>query len=132
MHYSGAEYDRPELKWTQRSFIQPQMMAEERYFYDPAAGRYTVDRFVDDVAKRYGGIDSVLVWAIYPNIGIDSRSQFELVRDLPGGVAGVRAMIADFHRAGIQTIMITGDQSATAYAIGYMKALLQCGAKATR
>ncbi len=32
--------------------------------------------------------------------------------------AGVRQMIQDFHRAGIQTIMITGDQSATAYAIG--------------
>jgi len=31
---------------------------------------------------------------------------------------GVRQMIQDFHRAGIQTIMITGDQSATAYAIG--------------
>lgn len=31
---------------------------------------------------------------------------------------GVRQMIKDFHRAGIQTIMITGDQSATAYAIG--------------
>ena len=31
---------------------------------------------------------------------------------------GVRQMIADFHRAGIQTVMITGDQSATAYAIG--------------
>ncbi len=31
---------------------------------------------------------------------------------------GVRQMIRDFHRAGIQTIMITGDQSATAYAIG--------------
>src|ERR1035438_7105655 len=25
MHYSGAEYDRPELKWTQRGFIQPQI-----------------------------------------------------------------------------------------------------------
>jgi Ca2+-transporting ATPase len=31
---------------------------------------------------------------------------------------GVREMIMDFHRAGIQTVMITGDQSATAYAIG--------------
>ncbi|MGQ9919820.1 MAG: cation-translocating P-type ATPase, partial [Desulfobacca sp.] len=30
---------------------------------------------------------------------------------------GVRQMIRDFHRAGIHTIMITGDQSATAYAI---------------
>src|ERR1035441_8071654 len=63
MHYSGAEYDRPELKWTQRSFIQPQMMVEDRYLYDPVAGKYTADRYVDDVKKRYGGIDSVLVWA---------------------------------------------------------------------
>src|ERR1039457_7026331 len=56
--YSGSEYDRPELKWTQRSFVQPQMMVEDRYLYDPVAGKYTVDRYVDDVEKRYGGIDS--------------------------------------------------------------------------
>ncbi|MDR3555756.1 MAG: HAD-IC family P-type ATPase [Syntrophobacteraceae bacterium] len=31
---------------------------------------------------------------------------------------GVSAMIRDFHRAGIDTVMITGDQSLTAYAIG--------------
>ena len=60
--YNGSEYERPELKWTQSSFIQPQMMAEDRYFYDPVAGKYTVDRYLDDLEKRYGGIDSVLIW----------------------------------------------------------------------
>ena len=30
---------------------------------------------------------------------------------------GVRELIADFHRAGIETVMITGDQKATAYAV---------------
>ena len=34
--YNGSQYDRPELKWTQSTFIQPQMMVHERYFYDPA------------------------------------------------------------------------------------------------
>src|ERR1700681_2325001 len=47
--YNGSEYDRPELKWTQRSFIQPQMMIEDRYFYDTIGGRYTVDRYLDDL-----------------------------------------------------------------------------------
>jgi len=42
--YEGSEYARPELKLTQSSFIQPQMMIEDRYFYDPVAGKYTVDR----------------------------------------------------------------------------------------
>ena len=35
INHNGAEYDRPELRWTQHAFIQPQMMAEDRYFYDP-------------------------------------------------------------------------------------------------
>ena len=31
---------------------------------------------------------------------------------------GMKELIARFHRAGIDTIMLTGDQSPTAYAIG--------------
>ena len=96
--YSGAEYERPELKWTQSSFIQPQMMVEDRYFYDVATGHYTVDKYLDDLEKRYGGIDSVLIWPVYPNIGIDNRNQYDMVRAMPGGVAGVKQMVADFHQ----------------------------------
>ena len=104
MQYSGAEYDRPELKWAQRSFVQPQMMVEDRYLYDPAAGKYTVDRYLNDLEKRYGGIDSVLVWSVYCNIGIDHRNQHDLVRTLPGGLPGVRQMVADFHRRGVKVL----------------------------
>ena len=104
MGYDGSEYARPEFKWTQRDFVQPQMMAEERFFYDPVAGRYTVDRYLDDLEKRYGAIDSVLIWHVYPNIGIDNRSQFDLLRDMPGGIAGLRQVIADFHRRGVKVL----------------------------
>ncbi|MGO8791785.1 MAG: formylglycine-generating enzyme family protein [Terriglobia bacterium] len=104
MGYHGSEYERPELKWTQSSFIQPQMMIEDRYFYDPVAGRYTVDRYLDDLEKRYGGIDSVLIWHTYPNIGIDNRNQYDLLHDMPGGVEGLRQMINDFHRRGVRVL----------------------------
>ncbi len=102
--YNGSEYDRPELKWTQSSFVQPQMMIEDRYFYDPVARKYTVDRYLDDLEKRYGGIDSVLVWHTYPNIGLDDRNQNDLLRDMPGGIPGVKQMIADFHRRGVRVL----------------------------
>ena len=46
--YDGSRYDSPALKWTQSNFIQPQTMVEDRYFYDPVAGKYTVDRYLDD------------------------------------------------------------------------------------
>ena len=102
--YDDSEYLRPQLAWTQSSFIQPQMMIHDRYFYDPVAGQYTVDRYLDDLQRRYGGIDSVLVWQSYPNMGIDNRNQYDLLRDMPGGVAGVRQMIADFHRRGVRVL----------------------------
>jgi formylglycine-generating enzyme required for sulfatase activity len=102
--YDDSEYRRPELQWTESSFMQPQMMVEDRYFYDPVAGRYTVDRYLDDLEKRFGGIDSVLIWPVYPNIGIDNRNQFDLFRDLPGGIAGIRRMVADFHKRGVRVL----------------------------
>ena len=104
MGYETSQYDRPELKWTQSSFVQPQMMVHDRYFYDPKTRQYTVDRYLDDLVRRYGGIDSVLIWHTYPNMGIDSRSQYDLFRDLPGGVEGVRKMVADFHRRGVRVL----------------------------
>ena len=104
MGYDGSQYERPELLWTQTSFIQPQMMVHDRYFYDRVERKYTVDRYLDDVDSRYGGIDSVLLWHTYPNMGIDNRNQFDLFRDLPGGVLAVRAMIERFHQRGVRVL----------------------------
>jgi formylglycine-generating enzyme required for sulfatase activity len=110
--YDGSRYEIPSLRWTQSSFIQPQLMVEDRYFYDPVTGSYTVDRYLDDLQSRYGGIDAVLIWPTYPNLGIDDRNQLDMIRSLPGGVAGVRQMVADFHRRGVRVFfpMMMWDQ----------------------
>lgn len=50
--YDPSRYEMQALKWMQSSFIQPQMMVHDRYFYDPAAGKYMVDRYLDDLEKR--------------------------------------------------------------------------------
>ena len=102
--FDASRYELPAFQWTQSSFIQPQMMVQDRYFYDPVAGRYTVDRYLDDLEKRYGGIDAVLIWSTYPNMGIDDRNQLQMVESLPGGVEGVRQMVADFHRRGVRVL----------------------------
>jgi len=105
-------YDEPALKWTQSSFIQPQMMVHDRYFYDHVQGKYTVDRYLDDLKNRYGGIDAVLIWSTYPNMGIDDRNQLDMVASMPGGIEGVKQMVADFHRRGVRVLfpMMMWDQ----------------------
>jgi iron(II)-dependent oxidoreductase len=105
--YDDANYRRPELQWAQRNFVHAQMMVEDRYFHDPETGRYTVDRYLDDLEVRFGGIDSVLVWYVYPNIGIDDRNQFDLATDLPGGLAGLKGAVDDFHRRGVRVFLPT-------------------------
>src|ERR1700752_1208141 len=42
IHDKDDQSRRAELLWTQRGFVQPQVMVEDRYFYDPVAGKYTV------------------------------------------------------------------------------------------
>jgi len=110
--YDGSRYEMPDLAWTQSSFMQPQMMVQDRFFYDPVAGKYTVDHYLDDLQKRYGGIDAVLIWPTYPNMGIDNRNQHDMIRCMPGGVAGLRQVIADFHKRGVRVLfpMMMWDQ----------------------
>ena len=82
-------------------------MVEDRYFYDPVKRQYTVGRCLDDVDKRYGGIDSVLLWPVYPNIGIDNRNQFDMLRDMPGGLGALKEMVNDFHKRGVRVLFPT-------------------------
>lgn len=102
--YDDANYRRTDLAWARRNPIQPQMMVHDLDFYDRAAGRYTVGKYLADVTHRYGGIDSVLVWPTYPNIGVDDRNTDQMFRDMPGGIDGVRRMVADFRRAGVRVL----------------------------
>jgi hypothetical protein len=103
--YSPRQYEQPGLAWTQRSYIQPQVMVEDRYLYDPTTVRYTVDRFLGDLDERYGGVDAVLLWAVYPNIGIDDRNQHDLLHDLPGGLPALRDLVQQFHSRGVRVLL---------------------------
>ncbi len=105
--FDDTLYREPALKWAQSNFVHTLVMVEDRYFYDPETGRYTVDRYLDDLEARYGGVDSALIWYIYPNIGVDDRSQFDLAEALPGGVPALGQVVADFHARGVKVFLPT-------------------------
>ncbi len=86
LRYSPSQYERTELEWTQHVFSQVQLLIWDRSLYDPEKLDYTVDRFLSETERRIGAIDAVLIWHVYPNLGVDDRNQFDLLRDLPGGI----------------------------------------------
>jgi len=105
--YDDANYRRPELQWAQRNFVHVQMMVEDRWFHDPERGEYTVERYLDDLDARLGGVDSVLLWMVYPNIGIDDRNKTDHILDLPGGLAGLKSVVDRFHARGVRVFLPT-------------------------
>ena len=78
----------------------------------PCRGKYTVDRYLDDLRSVTAASMPSSIWPTYPNMGIDDRNQHDMVRSMPGGVEGVRKMVADFHRRGVRVLfpMMMWDQ----------------------
>jgi iron(II)-dependent oxidoreductase len=103
--FDNTRYRLPALTWTQSSFIQPQAMVQDRYLYDPKNRRYTVSKYLADLTARYGGIDAVLLWPTYPNLGIDDRNQQQMILSMPGGAEGIRTAVDAFHRAGVRVLL---------------------------
>ncbi|CAG2172391.1 unnamed protein product [Oppiella nova] len=104
INYTDANYKLAELQWAQSNVLQPQMMAHDRDFYDYTTHEYTVDKYANRLKQRYGGIDSVLIWPNYPNIGIDNRNMDDMTRDMPHGIDGLKKMVAEFHQHNIKVL----------------------------
>jgi hypothetical protein len=98
-------YTIPALEWTQSSFIQPQVHPWDNFFFDPLTREYTIGRYLDDLRLRYGGIDSVLVWPTFPQLGLDDRNQFDYIRSVPGGVEGLKTIVKGFHDEGVRVLL---------------------------
>jgi iron(II)-dependent oxidoreductase len=98
MRFDDADYKRADLAWTQHVFSQVQLLVWDRSIYDPETRKYTPEKFLAETEARIGSIDAVLLWHVYPNIGVDDRNQFDLLRDLPGGLTALKNLVDEFHR----------------------------------
>ena len=103
LRFAGGVFDDSALKWTQSSYIQAQMHPYDLFFYDPLIG-YTPERFLADLKERYGGVDAILMWPTYPDIGIDDRNQFDFFRSMPGGLEGVKNVTRALKAAGVRVL----------------------------
>jgi iron(II)-dependent oxidoreductase len=102
---TGSAYDNAHLTWTQTSYVQAQVHPFDLALFSPTTGQFTVSDFLDGLRRKYGGLDSVLLWNTYPNIGIDDRNQYDFWRAVPGGLTGFARMIAAFKAEGVRTLV---------------------------
>src|SRR5260221_2413302 len=99
-----SDYTNPDLAWTQRTFSQVQLLVWDRSIYDPETRRYTPEKFLAATERRLGPIDAVLLWHVYPNLAVDDRNQFDLLRDLPSGLPALKKLADDFHHHNVKVL----------------------------
>jgi formylglycine-generating enzyme required for sulfatase activity len=105
LNYSDALYRRQDFRWVPSSFACCFLMLCDEAFYERESGRYKVKEFLIRARAEFGGVDSVVLWHAYPRIGFDDRNQFDFYRDAPGGLAGLRKVVRQFHRSGVKVFI---------------------------
>ncbi|MBA2666847.1 MAG: SUMF1/EgtB/PvdO family nonheme iron enzyme [Trueperaceae bacterium] len=95
--YDGTRYDRA----GPTPFVLGLAPLWDRTLYDHAAGRFTVDAYLEAAEADFGGFDAVLLWHGYPVVGIDERPQLDFFRDLPD----LSAVCGAFASAGLQVYL---------------------------
>jgi len=98
--FDNSLYKREDLKWIQNAYIMHLLMAWDKDFYDAKSGKYNLKKFIEKGKSLYGGDDVICIWPTWPTLGIDSRNQFDMYRDLPGGLSGLRALADTLHSIG--------------------------------
>ena len=69
-------HDHPALHWSWSAYIAPQVHAFDRFLFNRSTNRWTVQHFLQDVNNRYGGVDALVLWPTYPNLGAGAQTHF--------------------------------------------------------
>jgi len=94
-----------DLDWTHDNYLMGFAFIWDTDFWDPVKGEYTVDKFCEIREREFGGLQSVILWHSYPNIGIDERNQFDFFDAMPGGLDGLKKVVEDFHSNGVRVFL---------------------------
>lgn len=97
-NFNDSLYQRKDLQWIRKSYVIHLLMSWDRQFYDDKDHKYHLVDFLIKGLSLYGGDDVVGIWPTWPSLGIDQRNQFDLFRDLPGGLAAIRSLADSCHQ----------------------------------
>lgn len=85
-------FERDDLKWVRHAYVSHLMQTWDGYYYDYTDGKFHLEDFVKRGIGLYGGDDFIGIWPTWPTLGLDQRNQWDLFRDLPGGMARIRKL----------------------------------------
>ena len=95
--FDNSLFERTDLNWIRHSYVMHLMMVWDKFYYNADDGKFHLIEFLKRGQKLYGGDDVIGIWPTWPALGTDQRNQFDLFRDLPGGMMQLKKMVTASH-----------------------------------
>jgi iron(II)-dependent oxidoreductase len=98
--FDNGTFDRKDLQWMKGSYLMLLQFAWDKKYYDARQNRYNFYSSFNEFDSLTGGYDIYTLWPTWPRLGLDQRNQWDMYRDLPGGLAELRKQADFLHRKG--------------------------------
>jgi formylglycine-generating enzyme required for sulfatase activity len=92
-------YDRGDLAWIRECYVIILQMAWDREFFDRFTGKYNFPDYIKRNTELLGNVDVYGIWPTWPRLGLDQRNQWDMYRDLPGGINQLKNFVTFSHQA---------------------------------
>src|SRR5690348_1427974 len=122
-NFNDSLYKRKDLEWIRKSYVMHALMAWDGQLYDDKDNRYHLLDFLRYGKKLFGGDDVVCIWPTWPSLGIDQRNQFDLFRDLPGGLTKIKELADSMHSMGSYMFLCYNPWDESTRGEGHLKGL---------
>ncbi|HET9055818.1 MAG TPA: SUMF1/EgtB/PvdO family nonheme iron enzyme [Chitinophagaceae bacterium] len=99
-NFNNKLYERKDLDYIKHAYTMHLMMAWEKNYYNANTNNYELEDFLADKEKLYGGDEIFTIWPTWPVLGLDQRTQWNLMETLPGGLEKQKELAALSHKTG--------------------------------
>jgi formylglycine-generating enzyme required for sulfatase activity len=90
--FNDSLYRRKDLQWIRSQYLMTLQFAWNHEFYDEGRGGYLLDELLEEGMTLCGGFDVFGLWPTWPTLGLDERNQWDLYRDMPGGLPHLKQL----------------------------------------
>ncbi|NQT78490.1 MAG: SUMF1/EgtB/PvdO family nonheme iron enzyme [Bacteroidetes bacterium] len=95
--FDNTLFEREDLEWVRHAYVVGLNFSWDKEFYDREKAKYSLGTYLDEGETCFGGYDIYALWPTWPRLGLDERNQWDLFRDLPGGLNGIRELVDSLH-----------------------------------
>ncbi|MEW6062243.1 MAG: sulfatase-modifying factor protein, partial [Bacteroidota bacterium] len=100
--FDNTLFERKDLEWIRHSYLLMLQFAWDQQYYDAIQGTSHFDTFLKKYNPLIGWWDVYMLWPTWPRLGLDQRNQWDMYRDLPGGIRELRRQAEFAHKNNVK------------------------------